>query len=211
MAEHNTKCSYEVGPCIGMQNHSRGSNSTKRAGIFALDNRVVLTDPKFRMFHMGFALRGSPDKRVGKAGVILNFCPWCGADLGEWLAAYEKDIAAHKASLREAKAARCDARDAMTLEVTSEDEKALLDSIRRRSVNGGVKVDALRRLLAQRVRNRSGLLGWSTEVNSLVYKSVPRLLAQWKREGLVDNPVRGTWKWAGRSGARDEQTQGNDR
>lgn len=100
----------------------------------------------------------------------------------------------------------------MTLEVTSEDEKALLDSIRRRSTNGGVKVDALRRLLAQRVRNRSGLPGWSAEVNGLVRKSVPRLLAQWKREGLVDNPVRGTWKWADRaSGARDEQTQGNDR
>lgn len=86
----------------------------------------------------------------------------------------------------------------LSLEVTSEDEKALLDRIRRRSANGGVKVDALHRLLAQRVRNRSGLPGWSTEVNSLVRKSVPRLLARWKREGLIDNPVRGTWLWAGK-------------
>lgn len=99
MAAHNTKCSYEVGPCIGMQNHSHGSDSGKRAGIFALDNRVVLTDPKMRMFHMGFTFKGSPDKRVGKAGVMLNFCPWCGADLGVWLAAFRADIDAHKAAL----------------------------------------------------------------------------------------------------------------
>lgn len=103
MTDHNTKCSYQDGPCIDMQNNAHGSQSGKSTGIVALDNRVVMTDPNMRMFHMGFALKGSPDKRVGKAGVLLNFCPWCGADLGEWLAAYQKDIEAHKAALEEAR------------------------------------------------------------------------------------------------------------
>lgn len=98
-ADPNLKCSYEDGPCIAMQNHAHGSDSGKRSGIVALDNRVVLHDPKFRFFHMGFALRGSPDPRVARRGVMLNFCPWCGADLEEWLAAYQADIAAHKAAL----------------------------------------------------------------------------------------------------------------
>lgn len=99
MDEPNLKCSYEVGPCIGMDNHSHGPESFKRSGIFALSNRCVVTDPKIRMFHMGFAFKGSPDKRVPKAGVMLNFCPWCGADLMIWLDAYRADIAAHKAGL----------------------------------------------------------------------------------------------------------------
>jgi hypothetical protein len=97
--EPNLKCSYEAGACIGMDNHSHGPESSKRAGIFALSNRVVMSDPKFRMFHMGFVLKGSPDFRVGKPGVMLNFCPWCGADLMAWLEAYTADIAAHKATL----------------------------------------------------------------------------------------------------------------
>lgn len=101
MSEPNLKCSYETGPCVHMEANSHGPDSRKRAGIFALSNRVVMSDPKVRMFHMGFALKGSPDPKVGNAGVVLNFCPWCGADLGEWLAAYRKDIDAHKAALAE--------------------------------------------------------------------------------------------------------------
>jgi hypothetical protein len=101
MSDSNTKCSYDVGPCIGMESHSRGPDSTKRAGIFALSNRVVMSDPFGRRFHMGFALRGSPDERVGKAGVLLNYCPWCGADLMAWLDAYQADIKAHKGTLED--------------------------------------------------------------------------------------------------------------
>ncbi len=99
MNEPNLKCSYAAGPCVGMDNHSHDSWSTKRAGIFALDNRVVLSDPSMRTFHAGFTLKGSPDARVPKAGVMLNFCPWCGADLMEWLAAYRTAIDAHKLAL----------------------------------------------------------------------------------------------------------------
>jgi len=82
-------------PCVGMQHHtvSRGS------GIHQLDNRIVLSDPKWRPFHMGFALKPSPHPGAGKGGVFLNFCPWCGADLMAWLDAYQADIAAHKAML----------------------------------------------------------------------------------------------------------------
>ena len=98
LAEPNLKCSYPI-PCIGMDNHSRGPESGKHAGIFALSSRCVVSDPKVRMFHMGFVLKGSPDERVGKAGVMLNFCPWCGSDLMQWLEAYQSDIAAHKSTL----------------------------------------------------------------------------------------------------------------
>jgi hypothetical protein len=99
MSEPNLKCSYDAGECIGMSNHAHDPGSSKRAGIFALSNRVVLTDPKMRLFHMGFVLRGSPDERVGKPGVMLNFCPWCGSDLMVWLAAFQADMAAHKSAL----------------------------------------------------------------------------------------------------------------
>jgi hypothetical protein len=83
-------------PCVGMEHHtvSRGS------GIHQLDNRIVLSDPKWRPFHMGFALKPSPHPEVGKRGVLLNFCPWCGSDLRAWLAAYQADIDAHKAMLK---------------------------------------------------------------------------------------------------------------
>lgn len=97
MSEPNLKCSYPT-PCIGMDNHAL-PNDSRKGGIHALDNRVVLTDPSQRMFHMGFALRPSPHPNAGKAGVMLNFCPWCGGDLMAWLEAFRADIAAHKASL----------------------------------------------------------------------------------------------------------------
>lgn len=97
--DNNLKCSYENGPCINMANNSHDPESTKRSGIFALSNRIVMHDPNLKFFHMGFALKGSPDPRVPKAGVMLNFCPWCGEDLMKWLESYRSDIKNYKQSL----------------------------------------------------------------------------------------------------------------
>ena len=95
--EPNLKCSYLAGPCVAMSNHSRSSqDGYLKTGIYALDNRVVLSNPS-RFFHMGFAFKGSPDKRA-KAGVILNHCPWCGEDLQAWMYACRADMALDKST-----------------------------------------------------------------------------------------------------------------
>ncbi len=97
----NLKCSYSNGPCVGMTNHSYGSHTypSRKGGIYALNNRTILNDPKLKMFHMGFVLRPSPHPDAGKAGVLLNFCPWCGADLREWYEEYQDDIESYKKTL----------------------------------------------------------------------------------------------------------------
>jgi hypothetical protein len=87
------KCEYPT-PCSMIDGHTL-PNGTRKGGIVALDNRVWLGDPS-RYFHMGFALKPSPHPEVGKQGVMFNFCPFCGANLNDWLRSYEADMAAFK-------------------------------------------------------------------------------------------------------------------
>jgi hypothetical protein len=87
----NDKCTYEAGPCPAMKRHADlSSESNRRSGIFALDNRLDLKASEFRMYHGGFALKGSPSV-PGNQLVMLNFCPWCGADVMAWHNAYRAD------------------------------------------------------------------------------------------------------------------------
>ena len=94
------RCSYEHGPCQSMADHSRPSTEGKRAGIVAQDNRCLVTDPELRLFHAGCALFGSPDQRVRKSGVMLNFCPWCGADLMQWHEDFRKALDARREEIK---------------------------------------------------------------------------------------------------------------
>ena len=82
------KCAYETGPCSAMQRHATSAHEAKRTGIVALDNRLNIKAPGFRMMHAGFALMGAPG--LGRRPLMLNFCPWCGADLMAWHDAYRK-------------------------------------------------------------------------------------------------------------------------
>lgn len=78
------KCSYENGPCELMQKFARGSddNTPRAKGIFAFDNLVNMKDPQSKRHHAGFFFRDP--ETTGKQGVMLNFCPWCGANLEAW-------------------------------------------------------------------------------------------------------------------------------
>jgi hypothetical protein len=85
----NLKCKYP-NPCKMIEDHVLPVDSRK-GGIVALDNRVLLSKPD-RYFHMGFALKPSPHPEAGKRGVLFNFCPFCGSNLNDWLDEYRKDI-----------------------------------------------------------------------------------------------------------------------
>ena len=80
----NDTCDYKSGPCKGMKELCSYDNGGRGKGIIAADN-IMNIRVMGKMFHKGFFLRSEGTKEAGhKNGVMLNFCPWCGADLQEW-------------------------------------------------------------------------------------------------------------------------------
>lgn len=82
----NEKCDYKTGACEGLKQMLSYDNGGRGKGIIALSNIVNMRNPG-KMYHKGFFLRSDATKtKDGKnPGVMLDFCPWCGADLREWL------------------------------------------------------------------------------------------------------------------------------
>lgn len=79
-----SRCNYDTGPCNAMSRHSRSAHAAPRSGIVALNNYMNVTSlvGDVRFHHKGFALKGAGVHGEGrKRGVMLNFCPWCGAEL----------------------------------------------------------------------------------------------------------------------------------
>ena len=79
------KCCYETGPCKLMAEFSHGGAADRGKGIFAMSNIVNMRTMTTKFYHKGFFFRS---EYTEKAGVMLNFCPWCGADLEKWLMAF---------------------------------------------------------------------------------------------------------------------------
>lgn len=86
------------------------------------------------------------------------------------------------------------------VEITKADIQAVRKSLRRSK--DMVCVDDLRRLLRPRIAKRLGVWPHHDDACQAANEAVPRLLSKWKREGLVDNPVRGHWVWVGESKAK---------
>ena len=86
-SEPNLTCSYENGPCKLMAKFSHGGAADRGKGIFSMSNVVNMRTMTTKFYHKGFFFRS---EYTEKAGVMLNFCPWCGADLGTWMNAFAK-------------------------------------------------------------------------------------------------------------------------
>lgn len=94
------------------------------------------------------------------------------------------------------------------MQITKQDEQALRAALRRKPR----KVHELRALMRAQLRSRLGpqpsggyfsdeCVKWRLAEQSsgrTSVNAVARLLGEWKRQGLVDNPVRGTWQWVGK-------------
>lgn len=88
------KCDYKTGACKGMRDLSSYDNGGRGKGIIAASN-IVNVRVMGKMFHKGFFLRSEGTKDAGhKNGVMLNFCPWCGADLQEWHRQFREEFEA---------------------------------------------------------------------------------------------------------------------
>lgn len=92
------KCSYKDGPCRLMAEFSHPGNSPQGKGIFAMSN-VVNMNNLGKVYHKGFFFRSDCTE---KNGVMLNFCPWCGADLGKWLSEFYDEFDADDAAWKKA-------------------------------------------------------------------------------------------------------------
>lgn len=98
----NTKCDYKTGPCEGMRKLSGFDNGGRGTGIVALSN-VINIRALGKTYHKGFCLRSEATKAEGhKGGVMLNYCPWCGADLQEWYRQFAEDFNAEAKAFDEA-------------------------------------------------------------------------------------------------------------
>lgn len=90
------------------------------------------------------------------------------------------------------------------MKLNKRDEQALRAALRRKPR----KIHEIRAFLAGRLRSRltapSGEMTWQNmrAIDDAVWRSAgscaASVLTKWKREGLVDNPTRGTWQWVGK-------------
>lgn len=83
------KCNYKDGPCESMAKFAHGGAADRGKGIFAMSNIMNMRTMQGKMYHKGFFFRSDYTE---KAGVMLNYCPWCGADLMEWLKAFAAEF-----------------------------------------------------------------------------------------------------------------------
>lgn len=87
--KHPEKCSYEDGPCEAMARYAHPGAADRGKGIFAMSNIMNVRTLSAKMYHKGFFFRSDYTE---KNGIMLYYCPWCGADLGKWYEAFAKDF-----------------------------------------------------------------------------------------------------------------------